>query len=531
MIPKRTISTQQLYRSLGLESFTKLEMQQIYDRVPKMQHNQLSQQELHDYLFHRPPTANSTQASLTETNYTNASEFREIWQALGGNDTDRSDNRQQPHLTRDQFVQALQERASSVDWHQTWPIIVSMLLVGTSVGVTTPAMPFVVQQLQLTAGQYGTVVSAFGLAKMMGNIPAAVLVERHGRKPYMTYSLGVIAVAVGGMGWAANFEQLYLCRLFTGLGVAALSTAGTLMITDNSTPLNRASTLAPIMSAFAAGTALGPALGGYMVDAAGLQATFATVACSYVGVATLNRFLLKETLPKLEEKSLLSTATANTMITTTTSPSISTEVQNALGQWWPLFQDPKLRTVLFMNMAYWISLSGSQMTLLPLVLTEQMNLSAFQVGQVYMGMSMIQIVGNPIFASGADRFGKVPAMVAGCTLISTAMMALPSQLTHETTLAPCLAFWAAGSSMLSTAPVSYTSDIVKPSHRAQAIAMLRTGGDVGFLIGASMTGVLADLTGNLVAMQSSAAMLLSATSYFALRQYQLTHSSSSDAKE
>ena len=176
-------------------------------------------------------------------------------------------------------------------------------------------------------------------------------------------------------------------------------------------------------------------------------------------------------------------------------------------------------------MAYWMSLSGSQMTLLPLVLTEQMNLSAFQVGQVYMGMSMIQIVGNPIFASGADRFGKVPAMVAGCTLISTAMMALPLQLTDAATLAPCLALWAAGSSMLSTAPVSYTSDVVKPSHRAQAIAMLRTGGDVGFLIGASMTGVLADVTGNLIAMQSSAAMLLMATSYFAVRQYHLTHSS------
>jgi MFS family permease len=34
----------------------------------------------------------------------------------------------------------------------------------------------------LTAGEYGLVVSAFALAKMTGNIPSAVLVERHGRK-------------------------------------------------------------------------------------------------------------------------------------------------------------------------------------------------------------------------------------------------------------------------------------------------------------------------------------------------------------
>ena len=43
-------------------------------------------------------------------------------------------------------------------------------------------MPFVVQNLGLTAGEYGLVVSAFALAKMSGNIPSAVLVERHGRK-------------------------------------------------------------------------------------------------------------------------------------------------------------------------------------------------------------------------------------------------------------------------------------------------------------------------------------------------------------
>ena len=46
----------------------------------------------------------------------------------------------------------------------------------------TPVMPFVVQNLGLTAGEYGLVVSAFALAKMSGNIPSAVLVERHGRK-------------------------------------------------------------------------------------------------------------------------------------------------------------------------------------------------------------------------------------------------------------------------------------------------------------------------------------------------------------
>jgi MFS family permease len=41
----------------------------------------------------------------------------------------------------------------------------------------------------------------------------------------------VISLGVGGVGFASGFEHLYICRLLTGLGVAALSTATTLAVT------------------------------------------------------------------------------------------------------------------------------------------------------------------------------------------------------------------------------------------------------------------------------------------------------------
>jgi hypothetical protein len=85
-------------------------------------------------------------------------------------------------ISLDLFVSTIRAKATDIDIPGMWPITVSMLLVGSSVGILTPAMPFVVEELGLTPGQYGYVVSAFALAKMMGNIPSAILVERHGRK-------------------------------------------------------------------------------------------------------------------------------------------------------------------------------------------------------------------------------------------------------------------------------------------------------------------------------------------------------------
>lgn len=251
--------------------------------------------------------------------------------------------------------------------------------------------PFVVQNLGLTAGEYGMVVSAFALAKMVGNIPFAVLVERDGRKPYLVYSMIVISAGVGAIGLAGGFEQLYVCRLLTGLGVAGLSTAATMTVTDISTPLNRASTFAPIMSAFAAGTALGPALGGLLVDEMGLNPLFFSVGTSYLLLAAVNSALLDETKakPVVFPWQYTNDGTSNPLLQGEQS-SIKDAFQKALGQWVPLLSEAPVRNVCIMNAFYWVALAGSQMTLLPLILTnpDGLAMTATQVGQVYMVSSL-----------------------------------------------------------------------------------------------------------------------------------------------
>lgn len=291
-----------------------------------------------------------------------------------------------------------------------------------------------------------------------------------------------------------------------------------MMLTDISTPLNRASTLAPIMSAFSAGAALGPAMGGVLVDTVGLHRTFFVVGLSFLGVSVFNRAIMSETRPdpirfpwQIEAAASKSDGERG---------GVTNAVYGAVSQWAPLMRNPSVRNVMFLNTMYWVALAGSQMTILPLMLTDPAGLafSATQVGQVYMGMSLVQIFGNPIFAQFADRMGKVPAMIGGCFLISASMAGL-TFCTDTTQLAAALGTWAVGSSMLSTAPVAYISDKVSDSKRAQALALLRTWGDVGFLIGASSTGALADWTGSLdVAMQSSSALLMMGTVWFATRQ-------------
>lgn len=519
------MDSQHLYQYLDLHTFSKEEIQAtfklIHDTSDDQDKNGESEQAITEksmqvFLEKRiqemEDKNNQTSLYDGETTlelrrqYSNI-EAKRCWELL-------KSNQSQGELTEKEFIEAIEKNAKSLDSKRLLPLTLSMILVGSSVGVVTPAMPFVVQKIGLTAGEYGLVVSAFALAKMTGNIPSAVLVERYGRKPYLVYTMVLISMGVGGIGLAGSFEQLYLCRLFTGLGVAGLSTAATMTVTDISTPLNRASTFAPIMSAFAAGTALGPAIGGIACDLIGISPTFYMVGVSYVGLAALNQVLLTETKPSKMEFPW----NGNTQ-DDASQVSIRESFQAALGQWVPLLSRTEIRNVCIMNGFYWVALAGSQMTLLPLILTdpEGLAMTATNVGQVYMGMSVVQVLGNPVLAQIVDRIGKVPGIVAGCTLISSAMATLP-YCTDPYELAGVLVLWASGSSLLSISPMAFVSDRVDDTKRAQAIALLRTSGDVGFLIGASSMGALADWTSSLdLAMQSSSGILLTATGWFAAR--------------
>jgi len=68
-----------------------------------------------------------------------------------------------------------------------------------------------------------------------------------------------------GTGLSGSLPALLLWRAVSGAGGSAQMTGAQLYLSDISTPLNRARTLAPSSAAFAAGASLGPAIGGVLV--------------------------------------------------------------------------------------------------------------------------------------------------------------------------------------------------------------------------------------------------------------------------
>lgn len=190
------MDSKRVYRYLKLEAFTEAEFHGVYEQIKKSQNPESSASSINEaqILGYLEDRIQNLEDENDLTNVHDEKSTAYLRHQFASAEAKRllkffeAKHKTGSPLTRERFATTLHDTASSVDLKRTWPLTLSMLLVGSSVGIVTPAMPFVRANLGLTAGEYGLIVSAFALAKMTGNIPSAVFVERHGRKVRIAYA-------------------------------------------------------------------------------------------------------------------------------------------------------------------------------------------------------------------------------------------------------------------------------------------------------------------------------------------------------
>lgn len=391
----------------------------------------------------------------------------------------------QRSISYDEFFKKMQEIGDSVD-ARVWPVALCNALCGISIGIMIPCMPMLVQQIQITPSQFGVVVSAFGVAKLINNIPSGHIVDIVGRKPMMVWGMGLCGLSIAGAGYTLfpgfGVPWLILCRLATGSSLSVLSAGSQMYITDISNQRNRARMFVPMQTSFHLGMVFGPVLGGVLVDIIGISNTFFTVGCLCMGIGVMNQQLIMETMqfkPVIEAKAV--------------AQSLKASFSNTFKKWEDLRHNIELRRVTGLNAMYWFVLSGAQMTLLPIILYQPpFEFNSMEIGGLFAYMSTVTVLTSPRLARLADKFDKVYTMLGCSTLIGIGIIGIPLA-SNGLELVLAITPMNIGSTGLSILPVAYSSDIVETKDRAQAQSLIRTLGDVGFVGGATAGGFLADM--------------------------------------
>eukprot|EP00038_Savillea_parva_P018340 m.23151 g.23151 ORF g.23151 m.23151 type:complete len:586 (+) comp4058_c0_seq2:327-2084(+) len=406
-------------------------------------------------------------------------------------------------ITKDEFIQSHDRLSNTID-KRIWPIAASTALIGSAVGVIIPSMPMLAAQLDIGPAEYGLVIGGLALTKLLGNIPASNAADKYGRKKILVNGIVVLAVSNIVIGLANNMEVLLAGRLMTGIGVAMFVTSSALYSTDVSNALNRARTMAPIGIAFSVGATLGPAIGGVLTSAIGISNTFYLVGATFGALALLTRYTLSETLKVKVGREYSSYTEATTQ---------------ELHEWRELMRNKDIRSTVWYNMMYWVAFSGCQMTLLPLILMDdKFGLGPAGIGMVFMGSSLVNVIFAQPAATLADRFGKPNVFLPAGFLVAGSFFAFPlaSNLVEASLV---LGTAAVGNAMLGSTPTAHVADCAVPEMRSKALALLRTSGDVGMLIGSASAGMLAGLLESKgAAMEANAMFFGVVTAGFVVRE-------------
>lgn len=143
-------------------------------------------------------------------------------------------------------------------------LVLSEFLVCLGISLVIPVMPFIKNELHLTATDMGIMTSLFAFTQFVASPIIGRVSDRLGRKPVLViglflYMLSESLFAITNYLWMFNIS-----RIVGGLSAAMVVPTAMAMAADITTPLQRAKVIGWLSAAFSGGLILGPGLGGLL---------------------------------------------------------------------------------------------------------------------------------------------------------------------------------------------------------------------------------------------------------------------------
>ncbi len=364
-------------------------------------------------------------------------------------------------------------------------------------------LPLYGASLGVSTAQIGLVISAFGLARLLTNLPAALLSDRFGRR--MLLVGGPLISTIGNIlcGFASSLEPLLIFRFIAGIGSAMFITGAVIYISDTSRPGNRGTLMSYYQGAFSVGLSLGPVVGGFVAEIFGLHAPFFAIGLFSLASGIWAFLNIPETRQRsnLQEKEL-------EISNPKEPPNKEKDVK---------FRDFALSAnfllIALVFAVQFFTRGGSQFTLLPLKASRDLNLSAGTIGLLFALPAIVNIIVLIPAGSLSDRSGRKMSIVPG--LLFFAVSLVVAGATHYVWMfAVGMIMFGAAQGVAASAPSAYVADIAPDKLVAFSQGMSRTVGDFALVVGPPIMGLAADHLGNTTTLMANAVLLTLAAFIF-----------------
>ncbi len=151
------------------------------------------------------------------------------------------------------------------------PWILAATIVGSSMAfidgtVVNVALPALQSSFDATVVGVQWVVESYGLLLAALILVGGALGDRYGRRLIFLMGVGIFAVASAACGFSSNIEQLIIARCIQGIGAALLVPGSLAIISASFDEKSRGQAIGTWSGFTAITTALGPVLGGWLIQ-------------------------------------------------------------------------------------------------------------------------------------------------------------------------------------------------------------------------------------------------------------------------
>lgn len=379
---------------------------------------------------------------------------------------------------------------------RVFAVSVSTALMMTGQGMVGPVLPVFAQQFGVSLATVGITVAAFGLARLLLNIPLGSLADRRGRRILLVGGPLIFALSMAGAGLAGGIVSLTVWRFLSGAGSAMYMTGALVYLTDISTPANRGRLIGTNQGALLFGQAIGPGLGGLIADHFGIRAPFFAIASAGLLAFVYGLFRLEETRSEAM-----------------TQPADDGVVRSP--GWRSVLGSRAFVSIALVNFVIFFTRAGSKNTMMPLEGVSVFGLTVGEVGLILTGIAVVNLTLLPVSSSISDRHGRIIAITPSMlgTAVALLVIALAADVSWFIVGAGVFAF---ATAISGPAPAAFAADNSHDDMRGVTLGMFRTAGDVGLLVGPPLLGWLADMGGYGLAFGVNAALVaVAAVAFFA----------------
>ena len=338
-------------------------------------------------------------------------------------------------------------------------LLASSLLFWAGIGSLLPTLSLYVQSIGGNDQEIGLVSGAFAIGLLGSRAWLGRLADQQSRKLVLLIGFSVATIAPLGYLFVQSIPWLIAIRIFHGVCIAAFATAYMSLVVDLSPPKNRGELIGYMTLGNPIGTAIGPALGGFIQQSWGNSPLF-VMAAGFSGLGLV-------------------------LATQVQAPALPIEPNPlAYESSWQLLTGPRLRVPTLVFLLIGLAF-GTLATFVPLFIKStsvDLNPGLFYTAAALGGFGVRLVVGR-----ASDRFGRGLPITLSLILYTLAMFLIWSAHSPLHFLCAGLIEGSAAGILIPTIS-ALIADRARPQERGRLFGLCLIGFDLGIAISGPLLG-------------------------------------------